>query len=464
MSDWRAWLRERREQSVEDLRELVRIPSISALPEHAQDVQRAGEWLAARLTAAGLEGARVLATGGHPVVYAEWLHASGKPTVVLYGHFDVQPVDPLDQWQSPPFEPAVRDGRLYGRGATDDKGPIAAAIAAVEALLRSNGALPVNLKFLLEGQEEIGSPQLPAFLEANGDLFRCDVIVSVDGGRCGDTPPRLVIGTRGLCALEIDVRGAKSDLHSGLYGGAAPNPLQALAHILASLRSPEGTVLVGGFYDDVRPLGGDERALLEVAPVDEAALRERLRVPALVGEAGYSALERMGTRPTLDVNGMWGGFQGEGVKTVIPSAAHAKITCRLVPAQDPERVRRLLIDHVRRHAPPGVTVHVHEDSAALANPYLVPAGHPANRAAYDVTEELTGQRPAFTRLGGTVPVLDLLLKRLGAYSIFFGFGADDEGQHAPNEFLRLDNFARSQIGYARLLERLGELPPEALRA
>src|SRR5688572_355026 len=333
--DWHRYLRDNGTRFQEELLDFLRIPSISALPENASEVRAAAEWLARRLTAAGVEGARVLETGGHPVVYGEWIGAPGKPTVLLYGHFDVQPVDPLDEWQTPPFEPTIRDGRVYARGATDDKGNLFLSILAVEALLATTGELPVNVKFLLEGQEEIGSPQLGAFLAANKALFACDVIVSADGGRLGEDPPALIIGTKGICALSIDVRGAKSDLHSGIYGGAVANPLHALAQILSTMRGADGKILVEGFYDDVAPLSEADRARIAAAPFDEAAYKELLGIEDVFGEPGYSTLERAWARPTLEINGMWGGFQGAGMKTVLPAAAHAKVSCRLVADQDP---------------------------------------------------------------------------------------------------------------------------------
>src|SRR5688500_3001996 len=276
--DWHQYLRANAARFEEELLDFLRIPSISALPENASDVRAAAEWLERRLTSAGVNGARVLETGGHPVVYGEWTGAPGKPTVLLYGHFDVQPVDPLHEWETPPFEPTVRDGRVYARGATDDKGNLFLSLLAVEALLKTAGKLPVNVKFLLEGQEEIGSPQLGAFLAANKALFGCDVIVSADGGRLGEDPPALIIGTKGICALSIDVWGARSDLHSGIYGGAVANPLHALVHILGTMRGADGKILVEGFYDDVAPLTDADRERIAAAPFDEGAYKDLLAI------------------------------------------------------------------------------------------------------------------------------------------------------------------------------------------
>jgi acetylornithine deacetylase/succinyl-diaminopimelate desuccinylase-like protein len=444
-----------RARFLDEYLDFLRIPSISALPEHAGDVQRAAEWVAARMTAAGLEGVRILPTGGHPVVYGEWLHAAGRPTILLYGHFDVQPVDPLALWENPPFEPVIKDGRVYARGASDMKGNLLLGLLAVEALLQTAGALPVNLKCLFEGQEEIGSPQLPDFVAAQRPLLACDLVINADGGQWAEDQPSLGIGTKGIAGIQIDVRGAASDLHSGIYGGAVANPIAALAQILASMRAPDGRIAVAGFYDQVVPLTPADRALIGAVPFDEAAYKARIGVDELVGEPGYSPLEQLWARPTLEINGIWGGFQGEGIKTVLPSEAHAKITCRLVANQDPAAIRDLLIAHVRRHTPRGVTVTVRPLSIG-ARPYLMPADHWGNRAAGGVLRELYGREPLYTRTGGSVPVVALFLEHLGAYSVSFGFSQNDEQIHAPNEFARLRNFERGQVAYVRLLAALGK--------
>lgn len=453
MASWQQYLQDNRSRFLDDYLDLLRIPSISALPEHAEDVRRAAQWVARRLEAAGLEGVRVMETGGHPVVYGEWLHAPGKPTVLIYGHFDVQPVDPLELWSSPPFEPAIRDGRVYARGASDNKGNFVLAIFAVEALLRGEGRLPLNVKFLLEGQEEIGSPQLPAFIAAHKDLLACDLVISTDGANWAEDQPSLAVGSRGLCALQIDIRGASSDLHSGLYGGTIQNPIHALVRLLDSMRSPDGKILVEGFYDSVRPLSPEEKEMLARIPFDEEAYARELGVPGTFGEPGFSTLERAWVRPTLEINGIWGGFQGEGTKTVLPNEAHAKISCRLVPDQDPEEIIQRIKAHVEWHAPPGVQVTVRAFPGS-ARPYVVPRDLPALRVAREVLTEVYGKEPYFIRTGGTVPVLALFLTHLGAHTITVAFGVEDERFHAPDEFFRLENFDRGQRGYARLLERL----------
>ncbi|MDQ3856454.1 MAG: dipeptidase [Chloroflexota bacterium] len=454
MTDQENYLASRQAASLGELESLLRIPSVSALPDHQADVQRAAEWVSARLTAAGLEHAQVLPTGGHPVVYADWLHAPGRPTVLVYGHFDVQPVDPLELWESPPFEPLVDDGRIRARGASDMKGSLLESILGFEAWLRTAGALPVNAKFIFEGQEEIGSPQLPEFVASHRELLACDLVLSADGGQWSETQPDLSLGLRGLVGLQIDVRGPATDLHSGLYGGAIANPIHALVRLLDSMRSPEGRILVDGFYDDVRQLSDEERAAIAEVPFDEHKYRDDVGVAELFGEPGYSPLERVWARPTLEVNGIWGGFQGEGSKTVLPSAAHAKITCRLVPDQDPYRISELLVAHVERNTPPGVRVEV-QMLPGSGWPYLVPADHWGVQASKDVLTELYGVEPYYTRSGGTVPVCSIFLRELGAYTVGFGFALPDERIHAPNEFLRLTSFERGQRAWARLVERAG---------
>jgi acetylornithine deacetylase/succinyl-diaminopimelate desuccinylase-like protein len=453
---WEAHLTEQREQYLAELLEFLRIPSISSLPEHADDVRRAAAWTAARLTAAGIEGVRILETERHPVVYGEWLHAPGRPTILVYGHFDTQPVDPLELWESPPFAPEIRDGRIYARGASDDKGNMLVPILSAEALLRSGGSLPVNLKFFLEGEEEIGSPDLPAFVREHRDLLACDMVASADSGQWSETEPALLVSLRGLCALQIDVFGARTDLHSGIYGGAVQNPIHALVRLLASLRGEDGRILVPGFYDDVLPLTPEDRERIARIPFDESAYKAQLGVDALYGEAGYTPYERVWARPTLEINGIWGGFQGEGTKTVLPNEAHAKITCRLVADQEPDRIASLVQAHLEAAGAqvPGVRVRVSQ-LPGTARPYLLPADHPGNQAAGEVLEQVYGRPPYHIRVGGSVPVCELFQQHLGVYTVGFGFALDDEQFHAPNEFFRLNSFRRGQEAWCRLLQRLG---------
>jgi len=454
MADWEAYLDQNQSRFLDELIDFLRIPSISSLSEHSGDVDEAARWSAQRLTAAGLKDVQVLPTGGHPVVYGHWLHAPGKPTVLIYGHFDVQPVDPLDLWTDPPFEPAVRDNRLYARGASDDKGNLLVPILAVEALLKTSGTLPVNVKFLLEGQEEIGSPQLPDFVENNKKLLACDLVLSADGSQWTEEQPTLIMGLRGLCALQVDVRGPSVDLHSGTYGGSFLNPIQGLVRLLESLHGPDGRVRVAGFYDQVQERSAAEREEIARVPFESGAYQVKLGVDALYGESGFTTHERVWIRPTLEINGIWGGFQGEGIKTVIPSTAHAKISCRLVPDQTPQEIREKVRRHLLDYELPGLATDVRIVPSG-ADPYLVPAEHYGNRAAARVFRRIYDRDPLPTYMGGTIPVCGILKTALGAYTINFGFALDDENVHSPNEFFRLDSFVRGQRAYVMLLEELG---------
>jgi acetylornithine deacetylase/succinyl-diaminopimelate desuccinylase-like protein len=454
MPGWEAYLDAEQARFTAELLDFLRIPSISAIPAHAPDVQRAAEWVAARVGAAGLENIAILPTGGHPVVYADWLHAPGKPTILIYGHFDVQPVDPVELWTHPPFEPHLEDGRVYARGASDDKGNMLVPILALEAILKSVGHLPVNVKLFFEGQEEIGSPQIGTFLPLHKERFACDMVLNADGGQYSEREPAILVALRGICGVQIDVKAAKIDLHSGMYGGIIMNPIHALVMLLASMRATDGVITVEGFYDNVRPLSAEDRARIAAVPFDAEELIEQMQVPALFGEAGYSPLEASGARPTLEVNGIWGGFQEAGTKTVLPSEAHAKITCRLVADQDPLQIVELLRAHVARHTPPGVTVSITAlDSHAY--PYLSPPDFAGNLAAREILTEIYGREPYEVRSGGSIPVCTLFERHLGVYSASFGFGLMDERQHSPDEFFRLESFRKGQSAYCKLLERLG---------
>ena len=455
MTDYQSYLAAHQERYLKELLDFLRIPSISALPEHAQDVARAGHWVAQRLTAAGVENVEVLPTGGHPVVYGDWLHAPGKPTILIYGHFDVQPVDPVELWTHPPFEPTVVGDRVFARGASDDKGNMLAPILAVEALLLGEGAAPVNLKFCFEGQEEIGSPQIPDFMPPHKERFACDLAVSADGGQYSETEPILLMSLRGISGIQIDVRGATTDLHSGLHGGRVQNPIHALTQILSSLRRADGSVAVEGFYDDVVALTSVERAAIAQVPFEPDEYLRQLGLDEEFGEPGYTNRERGWIRPTLEMNGIWGGFQEEGIKTVLPNAAHAKITCRLVANQDPERIFALLQEHIAQHSPVGVTVDV-KPLSIRGKPYSISADHWGNRAAAAVLTEFYGRQPYLTRSGGSIPITGVFEEQLGADTISFGFGIEDENFHAPDEFFRLASFRKSQRAYCRLLEEFGK--------
>ena len=330
MEPWEMYLNDHSEQFLDELLDLLRIPSISSLTDQSTYVQQAAEWVAARLRTAGMDSVRIMPTDGHPVVYGDWLHASNKPTILIYGHFDTQPVDPLDLWDSPPFEPVIKEGRIYARGASDDKGNLFIPILVAEAMLKTTATLPVNLKFLLEGQEEIGSPQLSDFISQNRELLSCDLVISADGGQWEEDQPAMILGTRGLAAIYLDIQGPEHDLHSGTYGGTIVNPIHALVQILNSMHDRDGRITVDGFYETVQSLSIEERAQIARVPFDETAYLEEVGASGIYGESGFTTYERAWARPTLEINGMWGGFQGEGLKTVLPSTAHAKISCRLV--------------------------------------------------------------------------------------------------------------------------------------
>ena len=455
MADWETYLTEHKESFLNELLEFLRIPSISALPAHVDDVKRAAQWVETRMRGAGIESVRIIPTGGHPVVYGEWLHAPGKPTVLIYGHFDTQPVDPLELWDSPPFEPVIKEGRIYARGSTDDKGNMFIPIIVTEAMLKTGGRLPLNLKFLFEGEEEIASPHLPNFILKNKDLLSCDVVLSADGGQWEEEQPAVVLGTRGVTSVFVDVQGPDHDVHSGTYGGAIANPIHALVQILNSLHDRNGRVTVNGFYDDVRLLTGEERAQLAQVPFNEPDYLRETGSVSLYGEEGFNTHERAGARPTLEINGIWGGFQGEGTKTVLPSTAHAKISCRLVADQDPVKIADLVLRHINQVAPPGVKVTTAKSESGAA-PYLIPPDHTGLREAYSVLKELYGKEPYWVRMGGTIPANAMFREHLGAYTIVFAFGLQDELQHSPNEFFRLSGYERGQKAYGMLLDRLAK--------
>ena len=427
---------------LESYREFLRIPSISALPERAGDVRRAAEWLAARLAEAGLDHAEVSETAGHPVVYADHLHAPGAPTVLVYGHYDVQPADPLDLWTSPPFEPVVVDGRMLGRGSADDKGQIHAHLMAARAIQATRGgAFPINLRYVFEGEEEKSSPNLEPWLVANRDRLQADVAIISDTAFFEGNVPAITIGLRGITYVQIDVVGSPVDLHSGGYGGTVPNPAVALATILAGLKGPDGRILVPGFYDDVIELTADERAGIGALDFDDDRFQEEAGVGALVGEAGYTTLERKSIRPTLDVNGLWGGFTGDGPKTIIPAHAHAKVSCRLVAAQDPHDIQARLRAFILDLAPPGVTVTVTD--LGNGRPTLTPTDHPVTQAAARAIEASFGQPPVYIREGGSIPVAASFESILGLPVVLLGFAPPHGNFHAPNEWMDLDNYERS---------------------
>lgn len=425
--------------ALEGLKAFVRHQSISSQPEHRDDVRACAEWLAGELRATGLEHVELWDTAGHPVVYADWLHAPGAPTVLLYGHYDVQPPEPLELWESPPFEAAVRDGRIFARGAADDKGQVWMHVAALRAIFAVEGRLPVNIKLLIEGEEEIGSANLEPAVAAHRAELAADLVLISDTTMYPDGLPALTYGLRGLAYFQVEVEGANSDLHSGMYGGAVANPLQALATLIAGLKDERGRITLPGFYDDVRSVDQAERDLLAAVPQDDAAYRAALGVDTLPGEEGYSTLERTWIRPSLDINGIWGGYAGPGAKTVLPAKGGAKLSFRLVPDQRPERVAALLEEDLRRRCPPGVRLSVNQITGS-ARPWLAPTDHPAMQAARRALARAFGREPIYTRSGGSIPVVMIFDQHLGVPVVMLGVADQDCHAHAPNERFSLANF------------------------
>ena len=444
-----------RDRYVEELKGYLAIPSISALPQHQPDVRRCAEWTAQELERIGMQNVRLIETPGNPVVYADWLGAAGAPTMLFYGHYDVQPVDPLDLWTSPPFEATVRDGEIYARGSADDKGQIFMHIKAIEAWLKQTGSLPVNIKIFIEGEEEVGSKHLDQFVRDHKDQLAADVVVISDSPMFDRGIPSICYGLRGLAYFQVDIRGTKSDLHSGSFGGAVANPAFVLGQILAQMKDKGGRVKIAGFYDDVRPLRDDEREQWKRLPFHEKKYRKELGAPKLFGESGYSTLERVWARPTFEVNGLLAGFTGEGAKTVIPATAMAKISMRLVPDQDPDKVANLFEAYLKKVAPK--TVDVTLTRMHGGKPWMADFDNPYVQAAGRAIELGFGKAPVFNREGGSIPVVSTFQEVLGVPSVLFGIGLPDENAHAPNEKLDLGNFHGGVIASAYLYEELGKL-------
>lgn len=428
-------------EALTGLKELLRIPSISALPEHEADMQRAAQWLVNKFSELGLHNAQTIPTAYHPVVYADWLEAgSNAPTILIYGHYDVQPVDPVDEWLTPPFEPTVKGDDIFCRGANDNKGQLYTHLMAVEAYLRSTGQLPINVKFMLEGEEESGSPGLDQFVLTHQELLRADTALISDTPIIDVDTPAVVVGVRGLTYMEITYRGSKRDLHSGSFGGVVENPLNALVKLLATMRDDKGRIAIPGFYDNVRELTPSERAAINAATVSEQSILAETGAPALWGEEGYTMAERLGVRPTLDIHGIKGGFIGKGQKTVIPAVASAKVSMRLVPDQEAKQIARLFTDYVQRMCPKTMEVSVKTLSAA--DGAVVDLFDPAVEAAAQAYEQGFGQRPVYQREGGTLPIVAMLQNVLNLPVVMMGFGLPDDALHAPNEKFHLPNFFR----------------------
>ncbi len=439
---------------LDELKALLRIPSVSTLPEHKEDCRRAAEFLAAELRRIGIENVRLIETEGHPLVYGDWLHAPGKPTTLIYGHYDVQPPDPVEEWVSPPFEPAERNGSVYARGAVDDKGQVWAQVKAMESLLASHGALPINARVLFEGEEEVGGEGIADYVASKPADLKADFALVCDTELFAPGLPTLCVGLRGMIYTEIEARGARTDLHSGMYGGAAPNPFVALAQIVSKLKDENGHILIPGFYDGIIPPSKEELAAWQSLPFDEEEYRKReVGSKQLVGEAGYSVLERTWARPTLDVHGMPGGFTGAGAKTVIPAKATAKVSMRLVPGMTPATTYALYKSYVEKIAPAGVDVEVrliHTGDACL-----IPVDNAYIQAATRALKAVWGKETVFIRSGGSIPIVGDFDRFLGMPSVMMGFGLPDDNLHAPNEKFSLKNFELGIQSLIRFLEEAG---------
>jgi len=447
-----SFIENHRERFVRELAQFLTIPSVSTLSEHEKDVLDAADWVLDQLKKGGFNG-KIYPTERHPILLARSPEVSGAPVLLVYGHYDVQPPDPLDEWQTPPFSPDIRDGYIYARGATDDKGQLLTYIKAIEAILGAGQDLPLNLIILAEGEEEIGSPNLEKFLMQRKDELRADAVAISDSSQFAHGIPAITYGLRGLSYMQVDVQGPRFDLHSGSYGGILENPAQALADILQKLKNPDGSVAIPGFYADVLPVEDWEREEMASLPIDLRAIKDYLGVSDFSGEPGYSLLERKTARPTLDINGLWGGFSGEGAKTIIPARAGAKVSMRLAPNQVPEKIDRLFSEFVTANCPAGVSVKV--TNLHGADPVLVQRNTPAMLAAQRAIETGFGKKPVFIREGGSIPVVNLIKKHLGQENILLlGWGSPDDGAHSPNERFRIEDFNRGIRSAAALFSEM----------
>lgn len=456
MDDSIKYVEDNKDRFLEELKEFLRIPSISTNPENKEDVKHCAEFVKSKMESAGLENVKIYETKGHPVVYGDWLHAGEDAmTILVYGHYDVQPVDPLDLWTDPPFEPVVKGDKIYARGATDDKGQLYIHIKSVEAFLKTTGKIPVNVKVIAEGEEEIGSEHLDGFLEENKDMLKCDYVVVSDTSMHSEEQPSICYGLRGLCYMEINLTGPNRDLHSGSFGGAVDNPINALAHIISKLKDDKGKIQIPGFYDDVRELTEQEREEFKKIPFDEEAYKKDLGVEELFGEEGYLTVERDSARPTLDANGIWGGFQGEGAKTVLPSKAGAKISMRLVPDQDPLKIEKQFTDYVTSITPKTMKLEI--KSMHHAKPAITPIDTDAMKAAVKALKKAYGKEPIFMREGGSIPVVETFQTLLGVSTILLGFGLPTENTHSPNENFDLRNFYKGIKSVCYYYDELSKL-------
>jgi acetylornithine deacetylase/succinyl-diaminopimelate desuccinylase-like protein len=447
------YIREHRERILSELIEFASIPSVSTDPAYAEGMRQGAAWVAQCMHGAGLQGVRIAPTRGHPIVTGSWLGAASAPTILVYGHYDVQPPDPLERWQSPPFAPEVRDARLYARGVSDDKGPMLIPLKVAQAFMTTTGRLPINVKFVIEGEEECGSAHLGEFVRDHAGELKADFVLSADGAMWRANEPSITVASRGIATLEFALFGAAKDLHSGRHGGAIANPLQAMARLAASLHEQNGRIAVKGFYDRVRPPAPETRAMIARLAFDERTYLDCIGAPAAWGEPGFGLLERQWLRPTLEFNGMGGGYQGPGTKTVIPCEAHAKISCRLVEEQEPDQIIRLVGEHLHRHCPPGVRLELKPGHGSQA--YAIPEDHPGLSLAERVLEEVYGRPALRVRMGATVPIGLIFRQAIGAETVFFSFSTADEDYHAPNEFFRLQRLDDGLKAWARYWQLLG---------
>ncbi|ULQ58399.1 dipeptidase [Flavihumibacter rivuli] len=437
MQVWKEYQEQHKDRFLNELLDLLRIPSVSARSEHKEDMRKCAEAVRSSLLQAGADKAELHETAGHPIVYGERITDPSKPTVLVYGHYDVQPADPLNLWHSGPFEPVIKDGKIYARGACDDKGQFYMHVKALETMVQTN-TLPTNIKFLIEGEEEVGSPNLANFVKANKELLKADVILISDTAMISMDTPSIDIGVRGLSYIEVEVTGPNRDLHSGVYGGAVANPITILAKMIASLHDENNHITIPGFYDDVVEATEAERKLMAEAPFNEQEYKDDLGVKTLWGEKGFTTNERTGIRPTLELNGIWGGYTGEGAKTVLPSKAFAKISCRLVPNQQSDKITKLLIDHLNKIAPDYITIKAELHHGG--EPYMTPIDSDGYKAAARAIEATFGKSPIPVRGGGSIPICALFEKELGLKIVFMGFGLDSDNLHSPNEKYDLANY------------------------
>jgi acetylornithine deacetylase/succinyl-diaminopimelate desuccinylase-like protein len=449
-----AFVHDNQTRLLEELKSFLRIPSISTLPEHKGDIERAARFVADSLGAAGLENVEIIATAGHPLVYADWMHAPGKPTVLCYGHYDVQPPDPLDLWTTPPFEPSIRDGNLYARGSADDKGQMYMHVKAVETLRAVNGTLPVNVKFLIEGEEEVGGESIALYVAENPEKLKADVALVSDTALYAEGVPTLCIGLRGLVYMEVEATGPARDLHSGLYGGAAPNAVFGLIELLAKTKNASGTIRIPGIYDDVEPPAAAEKESWTRLPFKEKEfLTKEIGSPRLTGESKYTVLERIWARPTLEVHGIAGGFTAAGAKTVIPAKATAKVSMRLVPRQDPDKVVAAFRKFVEKNTPKGIRTVVRVLSACPAT--MVDPDHPAIQVAAKAFSGILEKPTVFIRSGGSIPIVGDFATHLKIPTVLMGFGLPDDGLHSPNEKYRVENYYKGIMTIAHFLDEYG---------